>query len=290
MSNDKESHEEKKYGEDTGHSWDGIKELKNPPPRWWMIGLHASWIYLLVYFILYPSIPLINGSNKGILGWTQIKEYKEGLEKSAEIQAPYLSKISTMSAKEILADPEMRHFINQSTKAVFGDRCSGCHGMGGQGLAGQYPNLNDDDWLYGGDIETIVETITDGRESFMPAQIDILEESQINSLADFVVALSEGKATANGWNLYKESGCTTCHGNNAKGGLANDNFSGAVNLTDKIYRFGGTREAVLQTIRYGVNQDYPQSRKAVMPAWGDHLSEDQIKMLAVRVYSFGGGK
>jgi len=285
-----DNNEDKKYGEDTGHEWDGIRELKNPPPRWWMIGLHASWIFLVVYFFLYPSIPLVHGSTKGLLGWTQIKEYKEGLAENEEIQAPFLTKVSSMSAEELLADSEMRNFVTQSTKTLFGDRCAACHGAGGQGAEGKFPNLSDDDWLYGGDIDTIVESITDGREGIMPAHIDMLDEEKIGLLADFVKALPEGKATAGQWKVFNDSGCTGCHGNDARGGVYNENFSGAANLTDKIWRFGGSRDAILQTIKYGVNQDYPESRKAVMPAWGESLSEDQIKMLAVRVYSLGGGK
>jgi len=289
--NDKHENEHKgEHGPDTGHEWDGIRELKNLPPRWWMIGFHASWIFCIVYFILYPSIPLANRSTKGILGWTMIKEYKEAVEENDKIKAPFLSKISTMSPQAILADAGIRNFTEQSTKTLFGDSCSACHGAGGQGKKGMYPNLTDDDWLYGGDINSILETITDGRQGFMPAQKDILDEPTINKLADFVMSLPQGNATRDGWNSFTNSGCIACHGNNAKGGALNGNKSGAANLTDKIWRFGGTREAVLQTIRFGVNQDYAESRKAVMPAWGERLTPDQIKMLAVKVYSLSGGQ
>ncbi|MDH4261857.1 MAG: cytochrome-c oxidase, cbb3-type subunit III [Spirochaetia bacterium] len=290
MDNNMKPDDKEKYGSDTGHEWDGIRELKNPPPRWWMISLHASWIFVVVYLFLYPSIPLLHGSTKGLLGWTMIKEYKEALTENDKIKAPFLSKISGMSAREILADAGMRNFAEQSTKTTFGDSCSACHGGGGQGKKGVYPNLTDDEWIYGGDIDTIIETITYGRQPAMPAHKDILDDASVNKLADFVIALSQGSATPEGWNLFKRSNCVACHGNDARGGNFNKNGSGAANLTDKIWRFGGNRDEVLQTIRFGVNQDFPESRKAVMPAWGERLSADQIKMLAVKVYSLGGGQ
>jgi cytochrome c oxidase cbb3-type subunit 3 len=219
-----------------------------------------------------------------------IKEYRDALTENEKIKAPFLNKISTMTPKEILADAGLRNFTEQSTKTLFGDTCASCHSSGGQGVPGIYPNLTDDDWLYGGDIDTIVETITNGRMGMMPAHKDLLDDSKIQLLADFVIALSQGKTTADGWANFRASGCIACHGNDARGGALNGTTTGAANLTDKIWRFGGTREAVLQTIRYGVNQDYPESRKAEMPAWDERLTTDQIKMLAVKVYSLGGGK
>lgn len=278
--------------QDTGHEWDGIRELTNPPPRWWTIALHASWIFCLIYFVLYPSIPLINGSNEGLLGWTQIKEFKEAVAENDAIKAPYLAKLKTMSAAEIKADPELSNFAVSAVKAVYGDNCAACHGAGGEGAQGLFPVLADDNWLYGGDLDTIVETITDGRMGNMMAHADMLEASEIEALADFVIALPEGKATEKGWALFDDAGCTGCHGADAKGGPLNgDNYSGAANLTDQLWRFGGEREEVLRTIRYGVNQEgVAQTRSAIMPAFGEKLSSEQIKMLAIKIHGMGGGQ
>lgn len=272
---------------DTGHSWDGIRELTNPPPRWWMVAFHASWIWCIVYFVLYPSIPLVHSSTKGILGWTSVKEYKEAVAENNAIKAPYLKKLSAMSGQDILKDQELLNFSESAAKAVFGDNCAPCHGSGGQGTPGLFPNLADDDWLYGGDINTIIETIHDGRQGNMPAFSIELADREINKLADFVMALPQGKASEEGWALFNSSGCTGCHGDDARG----QTFVGSANLTDQIWRFGGTREEVLRTIRYGVNQDdVENTRVAIMPSFGEKLSNETIKLLAVKVYSFGGGK
>ena len=271
---------------DTGHEWDGIRELTNPIPRWWMIAFHISWIWCIVYFILYPSIPLVHKSNEGLLGWTSIKEYKEAVAENEAVKEPYMKKLSAMSASDILADAEMRNFAESAAKAVFGDNCAACHGSGGQGAQGLFPVLADDDWLYGGDLDTIIETITDGRMGNMPAHVDMLGDAEINKLADFVIALPDGKATQEGWALFEESGCTGCHGEDAKG-----TSIGGANLTDKIWRFSGERDEVLRTIRYGVNQeDIEGTRTAIMPAFGEKLTADQIKILAVKVHSLGGGQ
>lgn len=277
--------------QDTGHEWDGIRELTNPPPRWWMIALHASWIWCVVYFFLYPSIPLINESNKGFLEWTQIKEYKEAVAENEAVKAPYLDKLKAMSASAIAADPELRNFAESAAKAVYGDNCAACHGTGGEGAEGLFPALADDDWLYGGDLETIMETIADGRMGNMPAH-DWLEPDQLNELTDFVLALPQGQASGKGWAAFDEAGCTGCHGADAKGGALNDDFySGAANLTDQIWRFGSSREDVLRTIRYGVNQEgVENTRSAIMPAFGEKLTTEQIKILALKVHAMGGGQ
>jgi len=276
---------------DTGHEWDGIRELTNPPPRWWMIAFHAGWIWCVVYFILYPAIPLVHESTKGILGWTQIKEFKQAVKENEAVKAPFLKKVAAMDGQALLADAGMRNFAESSAKAIFGDNCAACHGAGGEGAPGLFPNLADDDWLYGGDIDTIIESITDGRQGSMPAHADMLSDEQINQLTDMVIAASQGKATPAQFALFNESGCNGCHGDNAEGGAINELGTGAANLTDGIWRFGGSREDIMRTIRDGVNQeDVPGTRVAIMPAFGGKLSPEAIKMLAVKVYEFGGGK
>lgn len=279
------------HAPDTGHEWDGIRELTNPPPRWWMIAFHAGWIWCIVYFVLYPSIPLVHESTKGLLGWTQIKEFKQAVAENDAIKAPYLKKVAAMDGEALLSDAGMRNFAESSAKAIFGDNCAACHGAGGQGAPGLFPNLADDDWLYGGDFDTIVETITDGRQGDMPAHIDMIDAAEINKLADFVLAASQGKATKAGFARFDDNGCTGCHGEDAKGGAINELGTGAANLTDGIWRFGGSRDEILRTIRYGVNQeDVANTRTAIMPSFGDKLSPEAIKMLAVKVHGLGGGQ
>jgi cytochrome c oxidase cbb3-type subunit 3 len=306
---------------DTGHEWDGIRELNNPPPRWWINALYLSGLLVLVYFIWYPSLPLVNGSTKGISGWTMIKEYKADLAKVEEVRAPFEEKLATMTVQDILADAEMTNYAVGSSKVLYGDNCAACHGTGGQPAAGSgYPVLADDDWLYGGDIQTIAVSIAAGRQGMMPAHEGILTEEEVDGLVQFVVNSSNGAATEAGWALYNEKGCVACHGADAKGVQA----LGSANLTDKAWRFSSDPEEIKHTILYGVNQAHPQTRVAVMPAWSEkfalmleeiayaieededpneidwadvlegdepeRLTETEIKKLAVYVHQLGGGQ
>lgn len=274
---------------DTGHEWDGIRELTNEPPKWWTICFWASMAWVVVYFILYPSIPLVNGPNEGLLGWTSIKEYKETVAKYDDQRSQYVDKLDGMSAEQILGDQEMLNFANSYTKAIYGDFCSACHGSAGQGVEGRFPTLLDDDWLFGGSVTAISETITNGREGQMPGFKEDLNEAQIGQLADFLIGLSQGNSgDAAGWALYEEAGCGMCHGDTAKG----DYDAGSANLTDAVWRFGSSRDEVIKTIAYGVNQmeDYPESHNAVMPSFEGRLSENDIKLLTVRIWSLGGGE
>lgn len=296
---------------DTGHEWDGIRELENPPPRWWTNALYLSGLLVLVYFILYPSLPLINDSTKGLLGWTQIKEYKEDLAKVQDVRAPYEEKLASMTAAEILADTEMRNYAVGSSKVLFGDNCAACHGTGGVPAKNSgYPILADDDWLYGGDINTILYSIAAGRHGMMTSHEKTLKPEEVDGLVQFVENLSNGKATEAGWKLFNEKGCVGCHGADAKG----IHELGSANLTDKIWRFSGAPEEVRYTILHGVNDPSdPLTRVAIMPAWNEklavkleaekwdeepeyegdetqRLSVTEIKKLAVYVHQLGGGQ
>ena len=282
---------DKKTGQvgDTGHVWDdNLRELLNEPPRWWMISFYASIVWVIVYFILYPAIPLVNSHTKGIMGWTQIKEYKEDLQEIEKVRAPYENRLKGMSAAAILADSELTSYTISSAKVLFGDRCAACHGAGGAGNPG-FPVLADDDWLYGGTVETIQETISGGRQGMMPAFKDQLSEKQIDDLANFVMALSQGNGDSQpaGKALFDEAGCSGCHGPDGAG----MEMMGSANLTDGIWRFlPGTLESIKYTITYGVNTGDEKSRNAVMPAFEHQLSPTDITKLAVYVHQLGGGK
>jgi len=273
---------------DTGHVWDGsLRELTNQPPRWWMITLYLSGLFMLVYFVLYPSIPTFTGYTKGVLGWTQMKRYQESTSEIEAIRAPFEAKIKALPVNEILADRELVDYIKQSGKVLFGDRCAACHGGGGAGNPG-YPVLADDDWLYGGSVETIQQSITNGRMGMMPGFKSSMNDQQLTDLAQHVLAMSKGSEHTPGKELFVNMGCVGCHGMDGKG----MQMIGAANLTDAIWRFRpANEESVKYTIANGVNAPgATETRKAVMPAFGSQMNEADIKKLAVYVHQLGGGQ
>ena len=296
----------------TGHFWDdNLRELSNPPPQWWMIGFWASIAFVVLYFILFPSIPAPwptddpdKQFSKGILGWTQINELEKGIAQVDAVRGEFEVQVAALTPQEILADPGLTQYTLASAKVLFGDYCAACHGSGGQGNPG-YPVLADDDWLYGGSLAKITESITIGRKGAMTAHKDILTEAEVEALANMVVDLADGKpGTEEQWALYNAKGCMACHGSAGNGVLAElpDGTIvtvGAANLTDSLWRFEpGGYESARHTILYGVNQPgIEQTRDAVMPAFGESpgdldgkLAADQIKKLAVYVHSLGGGR
>jgi cytochrome c oxidase cbb3-type subunit 3 len=285
----------------TGHLWDdNLRELKNPAPRWWMIGFWASIIWWIGYGVLFPMWPTWSGNTTGVLGWSQIKEYDKGVKQVEAVRSEYEEKIAGMTPEEIMADPGLTQYTLASAKVLFGDNCSACHGSGGQGNPG-YPVLADDDWLYGGTVAKLAETLQMGRKGAMTAHKDKLSEAEVDTLANWVVQLSEGqKGSDEGWNLFRTKGCTACHGPDADGAIAKGPNGevlatvGAANLTDGIWRFEpGGFESAKHTILYGVNQPGVEgTRDAVMPAFGQtgKLGEQEIKKLVVYVHQLGGGQ
>ncbi|WPL16308.1 Cytochrome c oxidase subunit III [Thiorhodovibrio winogradskyi] len=295
----------------TGHFWDdNIRELRNPPPRWWMIAFWLSIAWWVLYGLLYPMWPTPpwkleqteQQHTRGMLGWTSIQEYKQGMEQVEQVRGQYEERIAQLSADEILADPGLLQYTIASSKVVFGDYCAACHGSGGQGNPG-YPVLADNDWLWGGSLGKITETITGGRKGNMIGHQNILSEQEVDTLAQFAVDLSEGReASDEAWTLFNNKGCSGCHGPDATGVLGTlptgDVITvGAANLTDRLWRFRpGGFESAKHTILYGVNQSgVEQTRDAVMPKFGGagsaegRLDENQIKKLAVYVHELGGG-
>ena len=274
----------------TGHLWDDdLADFTNQPPKWWMLGLTASAIWVVVYWLWYPSIPLSTTGNffKGVGGWTAIGEMEADTGAVDEVRGKYEAKLKDMTPAAILADNELTEYVTRSGKVLFGDNCAACHGTNGVGTHDKLglfaPILNDDDWLYGGTIDAIHETIVGGRQGMMTAHQDMLSEAEIDTLANAVAA---GKPTSTP--LFAEKGCTGCHGDDGKGMQA----MGSANLTDSVWRFDSSVEGIKQTIKYGVNSGDPQTRVAVMPAFqaAGKLSDAEIKKLAVYVYKFGGGQ
>jgi cytochrome c oxidase cbb3-type subunit 3 len=271
---------------DTGHVWDdNLRELLNQPPKWWMWGLYASIAVVIAYGIFYPMWPLVNTHTKGFLGWTSIGEYKQDLNAIEEVRGVYEKRLQgdDMTPAAILADDELKQYTVRSAKVLFGDNCAACHGSGGQGNPG-YPVLADDDWLYGGSVAKIQETIINGRQGVMPAHVNTLSDAEITTLAE---AIKAGNPTS--VPLYMEKGCFACHGPDGKG----NHMLGSANLTDSIWRFGdGSLESIKYTIANGVNDaSNARTRNAVMPTFGGgKLSDTDIKKLAVYVHQLGGGQ
>lgn len=286
----------------TGHVWDDdLGDFTNQPPKWWMLGLAASAIWVVIYFIYYPSIPVSNahGYFKGLGNWTAITEMEADKSVVDEVRGKYEAKLKDMTPAAILADSELTEYVTRSGKVLFGDNCAACHGTNGVGTVDKQglfaPILRDDDWLYGGKIDDIHTSIVGGRQGVMTPHKGVLSDQQIEDVARYVMAMSaEGKsgadadtAVAAGKKVFAESDCTACHGADAKGMQA----MGSVNLTDKVWRFDGSLEGIKQTITYGVNAG-PDARIAVMPSFKEagKLSDAELKKLAVYVYKFGGGQ
>jgi len=273
----------------TGHVWDDdLGDYINQPPKWWMLGLTASAIWCVVYWLYYPAFPISNAGyfTKGLGGWTAIGEMEADKSVVDEVRGKYEAKLKDMTPAAILADSELTEYVTRSGKVLFGDNCAACHGTNGVGTHDKFglfaPVLNDDDWLYGGTIDAIHETIVAGRQGMMMAHADMLSEAEIDTLANAVAA---GKPTSTP--LFAEKGCTACHGEDGKGMQA----MGSANLTDSVWRFDSSVEGIKYTIKHGVNAGTPETRVAVMPAFqGGKLSDAEIKKLAVYVYKFGGGQ
>jgi cytochrome c oxidase cbb3-type subunit 3 len=274
----------------TGHVWDDdLGDLTNQPPKWWMLGLTASAIWVVVYWVFYPSIPVstTGGFFKGVGGWTAISEMEADKSVVDEVRGKYEAKLKDMTPAAILADSELTEYVTRSGKVLFGDNCAACHGQNGIGTHDKQglfaPILNDDDWLYGGKIDDIHTTITGGRQGMMMAHKDMLSEAEIDTLANAVAA---GKPTSTP--LFAEKGCTACHGADGKGMQA----MGSANLTDSVWRFDSSVDGIKYTIKYGVNAGIPETRVAVMPSFqaAGKLSDAELKKLAVYVYKFGGGQ
>ncbi len=286
----------------TGHVWDDdLGDFTNQPPKWWMLGLTASAIWVVVYWLMYPGIPVALGGYHfegiGLPGtgkWTAIQELEADTKVLEEVRSKYENKLKNMTPAAILADKELSEYVSRSGKVLFSDNCAACHGQNGVGSKQDgakfaarerglmAPILRDDDWLYGGTIDKIYETITGGRQGMMVAHKDILTAAEIDTLAN---AVSQGDP--NSTPLFAEKGCVGCHGMDGKG----MHMMGSANLTDKIWRFSGSVDDIKQTITYGVNSGDPQTRVAIMPNFTEagKLSETEMKKLAVYVYKFGGG-
>jgi len=256
--------------ETTGHTFDDIEELDNPLPNWWFQLFMATVIFSLVYLVLYPGL----GNFKGVLGWTSTNQWEEEIEHANNTYAPVFAKYAALPAQELLKDENRAGLL--MGQRMYANNCSVCHGTAATGAYG-FPNLTDSDWLYGGSIATIKETITNGRTGAMPPWGSVLGEAGVRDMASYVLSLSgtsdlDNEAIARAKPQFQAL-CIACHGADGKGTQA----LGAPNLTDNVWLYGDSYEKIAHTIRTG--------RAGSMPAHKDLLSENKINLIAGYVYS-----
>ena len=273
----------------TGHEWDGIRELNNPLPRWWLWTFYFTIFWALAYTIAYPAWPLVHSATRGVLGYSSRGELNASMQDAAAAQASLVKAIAGEPVSAIVANDDLRRFATAAGSAVFKINCVQCHGSGAQGSAG-YPNLNDDDWLWGGSVDQIYQTISHGiryeadpdtRVSQMPAFGEMLKPSQVDAVAAFVASLSgpvsNPEAVSAGARVFAQN-CAACHGSDGKG----NKDVGAPNLADAIWLYHSGEAAIAAQVS--------NPRHGVMPAWKARLGDIKVKELAVFVHSLGGGK
>jgi len=275
----------------TGHAWDGIKELNTPLPRWWVITFYITIAWAVGYWIVYPAWPTISSNTQGLFGYSSRADVAVELANLEKIRGAKMAALATASLADIEKDPAMLALARAKGKTVFGDNCAACHGTGAAGAKG-FPNLNDDDWLWGGSLEQIQQTLLYGVRSGHPKTREgqmlafgkdgLLKPAEIVSVANYVRELAglptrQGYDAKAGAKVFAEN-CVACHGDNAKG----NPDMGAPNLTDKIWLYGSDEATLIETITNG--------RNGVMPAWEGRLDPTTIKAMAVYVHSLGGGK
>ena len=269
----------------TGHSYDGIEELNTPLPRWWLWTFYATIIWGIGYCIAYPAWPLLTKATGGVLGYSTRAEVAADISAHEAANAPLVSGLLATELASLPGNADLHRYAVARGASVFRAQCSQCHGSGAAGAIG-YPNLLDNDWIWGGKLKDIAfsirhgirnETDPDARYSEMPAFEGLLQPTEIERIADFVISLPDATETHAGAALFADN-CASCHGETGTG----DATQGAPNLADAIWLYGGDRDAVIATIT--------GARFGVMPAWGQRLSEADVRAVAAYVHSLGGGE
>ncbi len=273
----------------TGHEWDGLRELNTPLPRWWLWIFYATIVWSVGYWVVYPSWPLLSSYTSGTSGWQSRSAVVRDLEALKAIRGPMMDKLAGASVEEIKADPLLLDFARAQGRTAFGDNCAPCHGPGGGGVKG-YPNLNDDDWLWGGKLGDIATTIRHGvrsadaktRLGSMPAfgRDGMLKRDEIEAAADYTRSIAglpvDPKADLAAGKKVFAASCASCHGDDGKG----KRDVGAPNLSDQIWLYGAEKSVIIDGLWNG--------RGGVMPAWAERLDETTIKALTVYVHTLGG--
>ena len=275
--------------ETTGHEWDGIRELNNPLPRWWLWTFYATIVWAISYTVFYPAWPMLTDATKGVLNYSSRGEFASDMVSAKAAQSVINDRIANASLEQILADPQLTQYATAAGAAAFRVNCIQCHGTGAAGGAG-YPNLNDDDWLWGGSADAIHQTIAHGirfaddgetRVSEMPAFGEILKPDEIRQAAAYVVSLTgtprDPSMVQPGRQVFMDN-CASCHGENAQG----NRDLGAPNLADAIWLKVNGETEIAEQIR--------QPKHGVMPAWQARLGDSTVKELTVYIHSLGGGE
>lgn len=275
----------------TGHEWDGIQELNTPLPRWWLWLFYATIIWSIGYWVVYPSWPLVSSYSRGLFHWNTRSAVATDLAALQTQRGAMMARLASASLQEIEAKPELLDFARALGRQAFGDNCAPCHGAGGGGAKG-YPNLVDNDWIWGGKLDDITATIRhgarggddEGHQGSMPAfgRDGLLKADEISAVADYVRLLAglstePGADLVRGGKIFAEN-CAVCHGPRGKG----NREMGAPNLTDQIWLYGPDKKTIVEGLSNG--------RGGVMPAWGGKLDDVTIKALAVYVHTLGGGE
>ncbi len=277
-------------GESMGHEFDGIEEINNPLPKWWTYLFYICIVWGFIYLALFPGL----GGFGGFLGWKSSNQNIQSLEESRqqsqeaiasgelvkydremkyaeEKYSPIFEEYAKIPVEELAKDPQAL----KVGQRLFAQNCSQCHGSDARGQNGGFPNLTDDDWLYGGSGEKIKETLLNGRKAAMPAWIDAMGEQGIKETVAYVLSLS-GRDTdkqLRDAGKVRFAACAACHGQDGKG----NQMLGAPNLTDNIWLYGGSERAVTETLTHG--------RNGVMPSFKDTLGKNKIHVVATYVYS-----
>ena len=274
--------------ETTGHVWDGIEELNSPLPRWWLWTFYITIIWGIGYTIAYPAWPMISGATAGLLGYSTRAEVAADITAHEARNADLVAQLVAADLNTIAPTDDLHRYAVARGEAVFRAQCSQCHGSGAGGAVG-YPSLLDNDGLWGGSLDEIAYSIEhgirnetdDARYSEMPAFDDVLANEEVAAVVEYVISLSSTEHDAAlaeaGAPLYMDN-CASCHGDEALG----DRDLGAPNLADAIWLYGGDREALTETVRY--------ARFGVMPAWGQRLSDADVRAVSVYVHALGGGE
>ncbi|PTQ88502.1 cytochrome-c oxidase, cbb3-type subunit III [Agitococcus lubricus] len=262
----------------TGHDYDGIREYDNPMPRWWKLLYIGGVLFFIFYVAAYPAL----GSYKGFLGWTSVGEHDKDQAAYDAKYGPIFKAYAQKPVEELAHDEAAMKIAGR----LFANNCAACHGADARGAKG-FPNLTDDDWLYGGSPEKIKETLLHGRLAVegglkMPAWKDVLGEQGIKEVTAYVLTLSDRKLSAEDQKLAevgqaKFAACAACHGADGRGNYA----VGAPNLTDAIWLYGGSKATIEETLRHG--------RNGAMPAWEKALGAEKVHLLTAYVYSLSHG-
>jgi len=274
----------------TGHEWDGLKELNRPLPKWWLYTMYATIAWAAVWFVLYPSWPGIGGYFHGTLGYSQRDKVEADVAAVAKQRAGAMDQIAALPFDQIRKDPQLMAMAETAGRITFANNCQPCHGAGGGGNPG-YPALAAGNWLWGGTLPEIQQTITygirsgdaDARNSQMPrfGADGILKPEEIQQVATYVATLygrpETGKDVEAGKKIFAEN-CAVCHGDVGQG----NREMGAPKLAARTHLYGDDRAAIIAQIT--------NPKMGVMPAWHSRLDTATIKSLAIYVHSLGGGE